>query len=74
VEAACSRLSHAVNTANSFKTADESTYKVGDVRSEQQKMNFATASERTHCMAPGRVRSVRHAGTEPTSYARLFPE
>jgi hypothetical protein len=34
----------------------------------------ATASERTHCLAPSRVRSTRHAVTGPTRYARLFPE
>jgi hypothetical protein len=37
-------------------------------------MNVATSSERTHCLAPGRIRSARHAVTEPTRYARLFPE
>jgi Animal haem peroxidase len=37
-------------------------------------MNGATASERTHCLAPSRVHSARHAVTGPTSYARLFPE
>src|SRR5262245_44447578 len=37
-------------------------------------MNAATASERTHCLAPGRVRSGRHTTTGPTSYARMFPE
>jgi hypothetical protein len=37
-------------------------------------MNIATASERTHCLAPGRVHSALHAVTEPTSYARMFPE
>jgi Animal haem peroxidase len=29
-----------------------------------------TASQRTHCLAPGRV---RHAVTGPTTYARMFP-
>src|SRR5262245_29011298 len=37
-------------------------------------MDIATATERTHCLAPSRVRSARHAATGPTSYGRLFPE
>src|SRR5262245_57636723 len=37
-------------------------------------MNVATASERTHCLAPSRVHSARHAVPGPTRYARLFPE
>jgi hypothetical protein len=37
-------------------------------------MNGATASECTHCLAPSRVHSARHAVSGPTSYARVFPD
>src|SRR4029453_16246430 len=44
-----------------------------DPKRSEQPMNVATASERTHCLAPSRVRSARHAVTGPTTYARMLP-
>jgi hypothetical protein len=36
-------------------------------------MSIATGSERTHCLAPSRIRAGRHAVAGPASYTSLFP-